>query len=111
MRSTVRLNGFEWPLDPHQIALCSALFFFSVAFFVLFAPLHYGAPCIMLTTVFALLALSAAVNGWLSMHIDPIDDGVLACRAAIAAGKSPPIPSASGAVHFCSICEAYVQPR
>ena len=76
--SEVRIHGFQWPLDPHQVSAWVGFGLFAVAFFTLYTPLHTNAGSVIATVIYANTVAATIVTAVCAMHSDPSDPGLVA---------------------------------
>lgn len=91
-----RVNGFERPFDPHQVASWVVFSLLMASFFVLYTPVHSDVLGLVLTAAYGLLSITVVWSAVKCMNIDPKDQGVAASGAA---------------QHWCYYCEKQVNSR
>ena len=108
MAGKSRRHGFESPLDTRQVASWFAYGLFLAAFFILYTPVHTDAAGVVLTSLYALFAVSTFCTAAQAMRVDPSDQGSLAKRTGTAV-LAP--AAATERKNYCYHCEAYVNLR
>ena len=67
----MRKHGFEWPLDPHQVASWVGFGLFAISFFCLYAPVQTSAGGVVCTVLYCLTVIGTVVSAVKCMGADP----------------------------------------
>ena len=100
-----RLHGFEPPFDPHQMGSWFVFGIIVISHCVLYVPLQTDAVGIVLTVIWAILALGVVVSNVRCCRTNPADPALQAKRLSAA----DPVAGAAAAAkattsHYCRMC-------
>ena len=96
-----RRNGFEWPLDPLQVAAWVLFVAVNVDLFVLYTPVATPRPLAIALSVFYVIPTVTVLMA--AVRCQQSDPGV-----PVKQDEHAPTPTNA---HFCNLCEVYVAPR